>query len=196
MSFRNRMAEHGAVKVQDVKPHPRNWRLHPEAQRKLLVEVLGDVGWVDGLLINRTTGLLLDGHARLEEAKKAGLTEVPATFVELTEAEETMVLALLDPLSSFAYADTDLLQQVAAAAGPIAPIDLYISGKVEEQPEEGSITLADAHTVTVHVGDIAFSIPHTAYVQWRDSLIQQVGMKRRKLIGAVAERLGLAPASP
>jgi hypothetical protein len=108
----------------------------------------------------------------------------------MTEEEEKAVLAVLDPLSGYAYADMDALQALVAEAGGHAPVDLLVSGVLTELPDQ-AMTLGDANTVFVRVGDIRFPIAYAAYVAWRDALIQQVGMKRQNLLAEMARRLGL-----
>jgi len=83
-----------------------------------LREVLGEVGWVDRVIVNQTTGKLIDGHARVTEAINNGETEIPVTYVVLSESEERLVLATLDPLSKMAETDIDsqlhLIDQIEA----------------------------------------------------------------------------------
>ena len=52
--------------------------------------------------MNTTTGHVVDGHLRVEEAISAGAPEVPVLYVELTPEEEALVLATLDPMSAMA----------------------------------------------------------------------------------------------
>jgi len=58
--------------------NPRSWRIHPKAQQDALGSVLDRVGWVSGVLVNRTTGRLVDGHLRVELALSRGEPSVPA----------------------------------------------------------------------------------------------------------------------
>ena len=50
-------------------------------------------GWVAEVLVNRTTGNVVDGHLRIELALTRQERTVPVTYVELTQAEEALVLA-------------------------------------------------------------------------------------------------------
>ena len=93
--------------------NPLNWRRHPDAQQAALAKVLSRIGWVTGVIENVTTGNLIDGHARIDEAMKVNpQTPVPFTQVELTEGEERQILLLLDPLSSMAETDDDRLNRL------------------------------------------------------------------------------------
>jgi DNA modification methylase len=92
--------------IADLRANPRNWRTHPDAQRKALAGVLREVGIVQSVIVNERTGLLVDGHARVEEAAKAGQLTLPVTVVDLSDAEEALILSTLDPVAAMAGADT------------------------------------------------------------------------------------------
>lgn len=103
--WRNRIVGEADVDPAMLRGHPQNWRRHPDRQRAAINGVLDSIGWVQRILVNRTTGRVIDGHLRLEEAFKRGETTVPVVYVELTESEEKTALATLDPIG--ALADTD-----------------------------------------------------------------------------------------
>src|SRR5215831_11510971 len=67
-TWQNRIVGHGEVDPRELKANPQNWRLHPSHQRAAVREVLAKVGWVGGIMLNRTTGNMIDGHLRVEEA--------------------------------------------------------------------------------------------------------------------------------
>ena len=70
--------------------------------------VLAEVGWVQDIIVNKRTGFVVDGHARVALAISAG-ERVPVVYVDLSENEEALILATLDPLSAMAVTDEDLL---------------------------------------------------------------------------------------
>jgi hypothetical protein len=72
------------------------------------------VGWVQQVMVNRTTGHVVDGHARVEEAISRGEPSVPVLYVELSEEEEGLVLATLDPIGAMAERDTARLDALLA----------------------------------------------------------------------------------
>lgn len=76
--------------------HPSNWRSHPKAQQQALAGMLGEVGWVQQVLVNRRTGHLVDGHRRVEEALSHGQPTIPVLYVDLDPDEEALE-ALLGP---------------------------------------------------------------------------------------------------
>lgn len=134
-AWRNRIVGHGDVPPSELVANPRNWRTHPRTQRAALSGALDEVGWVQQVIVNRTTGLLVDGHLRVEVAAARGEPSVPVTYVELDEREEALVLASLDPLSAMAGSDkerlADLLQDVTAEAPDLDALlrDLLGTGK-------------------------------------------------------------------
>lgn len=108
--WRNRIVGTGERPASEFIANTKNWRVHPKAQRAALTGVLAEVGWVTGVLVNKTTGSVVDGHARIEEALKLGDdTPVPYIEVELSEAEEATILASFDPISAMAVADKEQL---------------------------------------------------------------------------------------
>lgn len=115
--WRNRIVGQGVASPDELMPNPFNWRAHPALQRAALAGVLSEVGWVQQVVVNRTTGRLIDGHLRVDMARGRG-EPVPYVEVELTEDEEAMVLATLDPLSALATTDQDALDALLGRLGP------------------------------------------------------------------------------
>lgn len=83
--WRNRIVGHAEVPPAELVPNPRNWRTHPPEQQRALAGALTEVGWVGEVLVNRTTGRVVDGHLRIDLALERHEPAVPVTYVELTE---------------------------------------------------------------------------------------------------------------
>jgi len=125
--------------VGDLKPFPNNPRRHPEAQIARLMRSIYRV-WTNPLLIDET-GTVLAGHARLEAAKRLGLTEVPTlTIVGLSGAEKRAVVIADNRLPEQAVWDFELLKDHFKALVEIdfdveltgfatGEIDLLLDGK-------------------------------------------------------------------
>lgn len=94
--------------------NPRNWRTHPATQRMALRGSLDTVGWVQQIIVNKRTGNVVDGHARVEEALSRNEPTVPVLWVDLSEDEEMLVLATLDPIAAMAQADDEKLRLLVA----------------------------------------------------------------------------------
>lgn len=105
--WRNRITGHGEVDAKELAANPKNWRIHPKAQQDALQGVLKQVGWVQDVILNRRSGFVVDGHARVALAAAAG-EKVPVVYVDLSDEEEALVLATLDPMSAMAVTDEEL----------------------------------------------------------------------------------------
>lgn len=92
--------------------HPLNARRHPAAQRETLRASLRQLGWIAPVVVNLTTGHVVDGHARVEEALSAGAEVVPVVEVELTPEQEALALAVYDPITSQAIYDREALDSL------------------------------------------------------------------------------------
>lgn len=135
-AWRNRIVGLEQVAPDQLLAHPDNWRRHPAAQRNALRGSLDEVGWVDTVLVNTTTGRVVDGHARIEEALSKGEPTVPVIYVELSEEEEKLVLATLDPIT--AMASTDRVQ-LATLLGEVHAGSPGLSDLLEELSLEGDL---------------------------------------------------------
>jgi len=77
--------------------------------------VLKEIGLVQNVVANRTTGHLVDGHLRVMLAMREGQSAIPVTWVELSEDEELLILASIDPLSAMATADAGALDALLSS---------------------------------------------------------------------------------
>jgi hypothetical protein len=111
-SWRNRIVGSGDEPPGQLLANPRNWRTHPASQRDALRGSLSEIGWVQQILVNRQTGHVVDGHARVEEALTQGEPSVPVLYVDLTPEEEGLVLATLDPIGAMATRDDERLLEL------------------------------------------------------------------------------------
>jgi DNA modification methylase len=112
--WRNRISRSGVLQVSEALANPCNFRTHPPYQRDALAASLDNVGWVQQVVVNERSGHLLDGHLRLSLAEQQGESELPCLFVDLTEDEERLVLASLDPIAAMASADREKLSDLLA----------------------------------------------------------------------------------
>lgn len=109
-NFRSRIVGQGTESPEAILANPRNWRGHPKEQEAALEGLMREVGWVQQVIVNRTTGHLVDGHLRVELARRRGEAEVPVIYVELSEEEEALVLATIDPIGGLASTNDDILR--------------------------------------------------------------------------------------
>lgn len=114
MKFRDRIKELRRVPAGQLRPHPRNWRTHPPAQRNAMQGVLREIGYADALLARELDDgslQLVDGHLRAEVTPEA---LVPVLVLDVDEQEALALLATHDPLAGMAGADEELLRALIA----------------------------------------------------------------------------------
>ena len=155
MNWKTRIIGHGNEDPNDLLANPRNWRIHPKAQQDALAGALDQVGWVQQVTVNKTTGHLVDGHLRVELALRREEPTVPVTYVELTPEEEGLVLASLDPIAAMAATDkeqlarllhevsandaalvqalADLASSTGAVVPNFEPVDMSDQGRLDER---------------------------------------------------------------
>lgn len=135
--FRNRIIGYGEKPASQFQANPQNWRKHPQRQRDAVHGSLNELGWVDTVLENVTTGNLIDGHERIWQALSKGDDEpVPFLQVELTEDEERLALAILDPLTNMANTDAELLDSLLR---DVQTSDEHLMDMLSELAEESGL---------------------------------------------------------
>lgn len=116
--WKNRIVENGVLPANEFTPHELNARRHPEEQRAALVGSLNEIGWVAPVVVSAKSGKILDGHARVEEALALGPeTPVPYVLVNVTEAQERIILATLDPITAMADYEKQVLDGLLREVG-------------------------------------------------------------------------------
>jgi hypothetical protein len=116
--LRNRIVGSGEADPADLLANPKNWRTHSKEQEAALEGLLDEVGWVSRILINKRTGNMIDGHLRVQIAKKRKERKVPFDYVDLSPAEEDLVLAALDPVGDLAGIDAAKLDELLGGLDP------------------------------------------------------------------------------
>lgn len=112
--WRNRITGSGQEAPDQLVANPANWRIHPKTQQDALAGALDAVGWVQQVMVNRRTGFVVDGHARVALAISRGEPSVPVLYVDLSPDEEALVLATLDPIGAMAGRDDEKLRALLA----------------------------------------------------------------------------------
>jgi hypothetical protein len=163
MKIRDRIKELRRVRASNLRPHPKNWRTHPAAQRDALRGVLAEIGYADALLARELPDgslELIDGHLRAETTPEV---EVPVLVVDLDDAEAAKLLALLDPLAAMAETDQNLLVALLAEVetqneavrrmldGMLAAPEARVESEPDAVPPE--VAVNDAYQVVVECRD-------------------------------------------
>lgn len=82
------------VDVSELRPHPKNPRVHPDSALDKLVRSIQEFGWTNPILVSKD-GYILAGHARLKAAEKAGIKKVPVIYLSL-EGEKAEAYMIAD----------------------------------------------------------------------------------------------------
>jgi hypothetical protein len=113
-TWRNRIVGHGEEAPADLVTNPRNFRIHPKTQRDAMTGVLGELGWIDEIIVNRRSGCVINGHMRVAVAIGHDEPSVPVKYVELDDDEEALALATFDPLGALAATNAAQLSALLA----------------------------------------------------------------------------------
>lgn len=125
-SLKSRIIGSGTENPSEIIRNEKNWREHPKAQMKAMEATLGEVGWVQQVIINKRTGRLIDGHLRVDIATKRGETSIPVIYVDLSEKEEDVVLLTLDPLSTMAKTSGEHLGRLLEKVGKVEDLETLL----------------------------------------------------------------------
>lgn len=157
--IRDRIKDFRRVRAGDLAPNPRNWRRHPDAQRKALMGVLEEIGYAGACLAREVRGKLelVDGHLRQSLDPEQML---PVLVLDVTKDEADKLLATFDPLSGMAEADevaiAALIRDIEFSNADAAELLQSISDEHSQYPEEvvedQAPALADA--ATTQPGDL------------------------------------------
>jgi len=115
-NWRNRIVRNTEVEPRSLIENPLNFRVHSSFQSDALKSVLNKVGWVQSIIVSYNTGRVLDGHLRLKEAIENLEDTVPVTYVDITEAEERLILATFDQITGLATYDQDTIDELFSVA--------------------------------------------------------------------------------
>jgi hypothetical protein len=172
MHIRDRIKELRRVKAAELRPHPKNWRIHPAEQQDALRGVLAEIGFAGALLARELPDgslELIDGHLRAETTPDM---EVPVLVVDLDEREAAKLLAVHDPLAGMAEANdtvlAELLDQVETESDAVQALLDQMLGDTDATPDEPASADRDV------------PIPETfqVVVQCRDEAEQQTVYER------------------
>ena len=134
--IKNRIIGSGEEQLDQIMFNPRNWRIHPLSQQDALKGVLEEVGWVQQVIVNKRTGHLVDGHLRCQLAAREGATTIPVVYVDVSEEEEALVLATLDPIGAMAATDKQKLDELFAG---IETENEQVTALIQEIAEKNGI---------------------------------------------------------
>jgi hypothetical protein len=134
--WRSRIVGHAEVDPSTLVANPLNWRKHPAAQNRAIEGALETLGWVQQVIVNKGTGKMIDGHARVALAVKRGEAAVPVVYVDLSPEEERAALASLDPIAGLAVTDS---AKLFAVTTDLQTGNLTLDAFLREQHEAADV---------------------------------------------------------
>lgn len=129
-----KLPEYKMVPVDELREHPQNPRIHPESAIDKLVRSIEEFGFTQPILVSKD-GYILAGHARLKASKKAGLTEVPAIFLDLSGDMADAYLIADNRLQEETEWDLPILKDLIEQMDT-GNVDLELTGFSEDEIED------------------------------------------------------------
>ena len=131
-----------AVKIEDVKPNPKNPNMHPDEQIELLAAVIQKRGWRSPVTVSTRSGLVVRGHGRLMAAIHAGMTHVPVDFQHYDSEDAEMADLVADnKIAELAEMDERMLAEIFAS---IDPDETALTGYTDDEILKIGDILADS----------------------------------------------------
>jgi DNA modification methylase len=156
------------LQVADLKPNPRNARLHSKKQLHQIAASIREFGF-NSIVVIDEDGVILVGHGRVEAAKLAGLSTLPVLRITHLTAEQKVGFSLADNKTAL-NADWDLeqvkllFQELSAqelnfdlevTAFETAEIDLLIDGPtVSTKPDRSDVVPEPQTRAVSRLGDL------------------------------------------
>jgi DNA modification methylase len=110
-TWHNRITGVGEEPADQLLANPRNFRIHSMFQQDVVKGSLDELGWIKRVTVNQRTGFVVDGHLRVKLAARYGQI-VPVEYVDLSDEEEALALAVIDPTAALAGQDDGLLRDL------------------------------------------------------------------------------------
>lgn len=110
--WEDRRVRIGYESAEELAKHynPLNFRGHPDSQRNATEESLDTLGYVGSIKKSLNSGVVLDGHLRIEIAlAKDPSIQLPVDYYDLTPDEELLALQILDATTEMAQPIADKL---------------------------------------------------------------------------------------
>jgi hypothetical protein len=110
MNYQNKIIGHEMVDPTQLLANPLNFRIHTKVQKDAMRSMLRNIGWLDEIIVNQRTGVLINGHMRVDIALTDNEPLVPVRYVDLTDEEQNLALATFDNIAALAGTDRDQLE--------------------------------------------------------------------------------------
>ena len=110
--WQDRIIERANVAPDQLLANPLNFRVHPKEQQDALLGGIEEIGFLRPVIVNKGTGHVIDGHLRVKLALRENQPTIPVDYVDLTEEQERIALATLDPITGMAVHDDEILNDL------------------------------------------------------------------------------------
>lgn len=131
--------------IAELKPHPKNPRVHPDSAIDKLTRSIKEFGWTNPVLVSKE-GYILAGHARIKAAQKAGLREVPVIMLPLEGARADAYLIADNRLQEETGWDDYVLKDLVRQLGDTS-IDLALTGLGTDEIDDLLSSLAEPEDI-------------------------------------------------
>ena len=147
------------VKIADLKPYPKNARTHSPKQIRQIAKSIKEFGFTNPVLIDKDN-CILAGHGRVEAAKLAGLTEVPAVVIShLTPAQKKAYILADNRLAELSGWDKNILKVELEELQSIEDGDFDLTLTGFDTPEIDVLLAPQDAPATENAGFLEKSIP-------------------------------------
>lgn len=142
--------------IDQIRPYPKNAKIHSEEQVATLAELIDKNGWTQPIVVDRD-GVIIVGHGRRLAAIKLGRLKVPVVCRrDLTPAQANALRLADNRVVSTSY-DMSLLQEELAELSAGGEIDVSTLGFSEKELEFLGGELGDID-MSVMVDDIGEAV--------------------------------------
>jgi len=141
------------VPIGEIKENPKNRNKHTKEQIERLSDIIRYQGFRTPIVISNRSGLLVQGHGRLQAALSIGLRQIPALFQDFESEEQETAAGISDnAIASWAELDLSGINTDLGDMGPDFDIELLgikdftvdVSERYEHEPETEVIKTAKA----------------------------------------------------
>jgi len=121
--------------VERLIPYARNSRTHSEGQVAQIAASIAEFGWTSPILTD-SDGIIIAGHARLQAARKLGMTEVPVIVLDHLNETQRRALVLADNRLAMNAGWDEAMLRVELESLREDDFDLGILGFADEEIED------------------------------------------------------------
>ncbi len=125
------------VPIGDIKPYEKNAKLHPKEQIDEIVESIKLMGFNDPIAVWGGQNTIVEGHGRLEAAKKLKMDTVPIIRLDYLSDEQRRAYTLIhNKLTMNSDFDLDILQEELDKITEFDMADFEFDLKVDRDAED------------------------------------------------------------